>query len=74
MIHNNYRNVGNSCTIYIALLAIAFLIMIVSLLHVFVFIGAFKKKILLVLSLVLILKQRFIEHINETYLKIALSF
>ena len=44
MIHNNYRNVGNSCTIYIALLVIAFLIMIVSLLHVFVFIGAFKKK------------------------------
>ena len=44
MIHNNYINVGNSCTIYIVLLVTAFLLMIVSVLHGFFFSLVVKKK------------------------------
>ena len=58
MIHNNYKNVCNSCTIYIVLLVI-FLIISLSISSVSVYFHWYSKKDTL--------KQQFIKHINGKY-------
>ena len=70
MIYNKTVNVKvyNSCTIYIVLFVI-FLIISISISSVFIYFHSYLKKIIFELSLILILKQQFIEYINGKYKK-----
>ena len=72
---SDYKKVCNSCTIYIVLFAVFFITSIcnssvllavyaIAVLSIFIVI---LKKIMLVLSLILVLKQQFIKHINGKY-------
>ena len=64
---NVYKKVCDSCTIYILLFAIFSRTTIcISIVFLFIFIVVLKR-IILVLSLILILKQQFIKHIDGKY-------
>ena len=73
---NYYNKVCNSCTIYIVLFAVFFITSICIAVFLFIFIDIFKK-IMFVLSFILVLKQQFnecnstecnsIEHLNGKY-------
>ena len=68
---NDYKEICNSCTIYIVLFII-FHIISISISSVFICFHWYLKKIIFMLSLILILKQQFIkcnsiEHINGKY-------
>ena len=63
---NDYKKVCNSCTIYIVLFAV-FFITVISISSVFIYFCWCLKKIMFVLSLILVLKQQFIKHINGKY-------
>ena len=63
---NVYKKVCNSCTIYIVLFGV-FFITSICISSVFIYFHWYLKKIIFVLSLILVLKQQFIKHINGKY-------
>ena len=69
---NDYRKVCNSCTIYLILFVIFFIISISIGTACFYF-HWYLKKVIVMLILVLKLKHRFIRHINEKYIKINIK-
>ena len=72
MLYNKRGNVCNSCTVYIVLFAIAFL-MIIGISRAYFYFHWYLKNILFLLRLIPILKQQFIKHkngsIKEIYIK-----
>ena len=63
---NNYKKVCGSCTTYTVLFAVFFLTSI-CISSAFIHFHCYLKKIMLGLSLILVLKQQFIKHINGNY-------
>ena len=61
---NYYKNVCNSCTIYIVLLAVFFITSICIGNFFYVFSLVFKEKIMFVLSLIMVFEQQLIEYIS----------